>query len=230
MYMKIVIIGSARSKSTILAEQIKHVYPNLHCYYELYTYQLKKNYSIEEITSTINQDDYIVKIMGHNLRDNIEHFDLERYDKIICVERQDFFDQCCSLQVCLNTGIWHQRGSTDCYTTVRTQEFELENGVILQQAHDISNYLTIKQYLINKNLPFITKSYHEIDYGSINGLAESNLIYDKIILNYHWKDSINDCFVRNFSYAPIKNNLNDFRIGLDNLVPPPGYDPRTKVS
>ena len=223
--MRIAIIASARTRSTLLMHYIHARDRSLKLHYEYYTYALKEGFNnLREITNQlICQNDYIVKIMGHNLNpigSNPADLKLREYDKIYLVERSDFFDQCCSLQVCVNTNIWHRRirntSLTEKYHEVQKSKLNLEIPTIISIVNDVANYLSIKKYLISNQLSFTTLSYEELEkYGKYQQvLANNNLAYSDIITNYSLKNKINELANKCFSFSNAEYDLDSFIAGV----------------
>lgn len=210
--MKIGIIGSARSRSTLLTEIIQLENLNIPCYYEYYVHT--KNHPIETLTNVLfNKNEFIVKILGHHLENNdVRLLNLEKYDQLHLVERHDFFNQCCSLQVVYDNKIWLSRNNSSEYDHIKLKKYYLEKRTIEYMAKDISNYLKIKKYLIDKNINYKLYNYDSIvsDKVSENILQDPKLEYQQIINNYDLHDQINECFSKYFSFQTCDYNLNTF--------------------
>jgi len=166
--------------------------------------------SIKNITEYIHRtrkDNFIVKIMGENLGKNlgrdISEFNLKNYDLIYFIERKDFFDQCCSFQVCWNYDVWnnnHSEKYQKLYEKIQTEHLTLSKKAILNQAHSIYNYIILKKYVINNTIPFVQKYYESETFDSNIDVRETNLCYENIFTNYNIKESINLIFDATASY------------------------------
>lgn len=213
--MKIAIIGVARSKTTVLMESLRKQHPHLTCWYEIYTYRLGKE-TINDISNDLHQkDDFIVKIMCHNIfnrEDKINDFKLETYDEIYIIERPDFFNQCCSFEIAQSSNIWHQRGNIPLYEKVKNKTYKLQNDSILYQAKGVDTFIKLKKYLINNNISFINYNYYDsFDNVPKTLLQKSNLDYSNLIENYHLKDKIQSLFKSYFNYDTLQSDYENFR-------------------
>lgn len=205
--MNIAIIGAARTRSTVLTEKIKRNNPLIKCHYEHYTKAFNLGQTdMVEIADTLFQQPHIVKILGHNMREPYgpSVFRLNEYAEIHLIERTDFFDQCCSLQVCLSAGVWtmlkYKPELIEQYKEIRNQTFTLEQATIDQMMVDIERYIRIKTYLNENNIPFKLYSYEAepIEY-SLN-ISHAKLDYPTMITNYSAKDDVQRQFNQIVNY------------------------------
>jgi hypothetical protein len=222
--MKIAIIGTSRSRSTLLAHYISRI-RRLDLYNEHYTYALKhQGNDLTSITNELtNQDNFVVKIMGHNLNGHIGEpnvFNFSMYNEIHLIERYSFFDQCCSLQVSLDTGVWHKIAGQDTFTKkydqIKKQKFLLQQSTIIGLANNLVSYLLIKKYLLENDIAFKLHTYDSVKRFSIqqHALSNPNIDYQNIITNYHMKEKINQLFTDSFSFSESTSNLDLFKSGV----------------
>lgn len=225
MYMKIAIIGTARSRSTLLARCIHSRNRRLELCNEHYTYALREQGNdLNSITNElINRDNFIVKIMGHNLTGHLGEpnvFNFSMYNEIHLIERYSFFDQCCSLQISLDTGVWHKIAgdpiSTKKYDQIKKQKFLLQQSTILSIAKSLVNYLAMKQYLLENGIEFKLHTYDSVKKFATQqyALANPNIDYQNVIINYHMKEKIDQLFIDNFSLSEAISNLDLFSSGV----------------
>lgn len=221
--MRIAIISTERTRSSLLGHYLTTQYSQLSYKGEFYTYAYKQgNYDIISATKSLySQDNYIVKIMAHNL--NVTDlspavFNLGQYDKIYLTERYDFFEQCCSLQVSLDTNVWHNVGdykSARVYKNMSNQKFTVTLDTLLKLAKNLIIYLNIKKYLIENNIPYTVYSYDEVGkFGSHQKkLIDNKLNYSDIITNYDLKEKINNLWANCFSFDTLESNIELFKTG-----------------
>lgn len=185
--MKILVIGSARTRSTLLVELIHKQYPKLKCLYEFYTYNSTN--SIEFNTNLIHRSEqFILKILGHNIKleEDISKLRLESFDKIYLINRKNYLDQCCSLQVSISSGIWHNRNN-NAFDKIKKLQYELSMSTVESIINDISNFCKIQIYLEKNNIPYQYYWYENLlDYFNVSllGIQASNIEYKDIISNY----------------------------------------------
>lgn len=175
--------------------------------------------SIKNITDKIyKQDNFVVKIMGENLEGNISDFGLCNCDLIYFIERKDFFDQCCSLEVAWRHDVWNNfdKNSKD-YEYVQNQRFALSKYLILYQAHNIHNYMLFKKYAIDNKVPFVQKYYESATFNDDLMVKKTNLDYSRIFTNYDKKDLINKLFDSNASYENLYFNIQNFIKDLQSI-------------
>jgi len=214
--MRIAIIGTARSRSTILFHIVSKQYPSLTCLFEFFTQHLKNNVPFLDIANALlAKDNYIVKILCHNLfapNATIECLHLEKYDYIHMIERPDFFHQCCSLQFSKDYNIWHNTIENKfVYSEIRKMPSTLKLDSILHQAGGVNMQIELKKYLIQHNINFVINDYNDPRFDSLpNILSDPKLDYESIITNYHYKDLIESLFKKHFDYNTLRNDLNSF--------------------
>jgi len=176
------------------------------------TRQFWEEISIKNITDKIyKQDNFVVKIMGENLEGDISDFGLCNCDLIYFIERKNFFDQCCSLEVAWRHDVWNNfdKISKD-YEYVQNQRFSLSKYLILYQAHNIHNYMLFKKHAIDNKIPFVQKYYESVTFNDDLTVKKSNLDYSRIFTNYDKKDLINKLFDSNASYENLYFNIQNF--------------------
>jgi hypothetical protein len=214
-FMKIAIIGVARSRTTVLTELIRTMHPDLIGFHEFYTYRLDRNFLFENITPELmKNDDFIVKIMSHNIfnyENKIDLLQLEKYDQLYLIERPDFFHLCCSLQVAKDSNIWHKKYNSTIYDKIHDRKFLLNRDTILAQARGVGTYIQIKKYLLDNNINFVLHPYDDtFDQVSKNTMQNPNLDYPNIIENYSLKDEIEQNFKDNFNYTTLYHDYENF--------------------
>lgn len=214
--MKIAIIGSARSRSTALTEIVRESNTNLKCLYEFYTYGIHANKSIASLTKEImSRDNVIVKLLGHNFKGEIDDFSLTSYDIIYLIERHNFLEQCCSLQICVDTQIWLARFSTSKYQEIKLKKFTLHKNTIVQMAKDIKNYLTFKKFVTANSIPHEQRYYESITFNN-KLLIDPKLNYKALFIDYAEYESLNNIFSKYFDYTTYQNDYTDFELAIDN--------------
>jgi hypothetical protein len=210
--MKIAIIATGRSRSILLSEIIGYQNPTLRCLYEQYTYDAHDNISVQETTSSLKKEDnFIVKIMGHNLTTKVEDFNLYMYDQIYFIERHDFFEQCSSLQVAITSKHWMTYGHDRLGMFLRNKRrYHLTKELIVNQATYISNYMKFK--LAVKNPTEIVEYNDAILLSSSkrNNIMANNFNYSQMITNYQQKQKVNEIFDRYFDYRNSQCCLDEF--------------------
>lgn len=223
--MKIIIVGVARSRSELLTEILASQHPDHECLYEHYTHRQKKsNYDARKITCDLSdKNNFIMKILGHNLIDDPASFGLMMYDQIHLIERYDFFDQCCSLHVSATTKTWHMRKHNQeffksRYKMINASLFRLKKEDILFVADSISRYLSVKKYLIDNKLSFTLHTYDDLASSMATvDVIDPMLDYKKLFINYHLKDEINRLFHKHFDYSIMRNDFVDFAHDIESL-------------
>ena len=225
--MKVAVVSAARTRSTLLTEHLYTVYPALNRRFEYYTQNLKKeNTSLDSLVQDLLLDDnHIVKILGHNLRKDCTPsiFRLDQYDEIHLIERHDFFEQCCSLQVCVSSGVWALRAKESDYLIrkyddIRKQKFSISLETVISLSKDIAKYLSIKQYLLDNNIAFIEHNYDNVtEYSNELWTKDHNLNYKTIISNYDLKEKITKIFLEHYSYDNLIYDANSFKIAIESI-------------
>ena len=221
IFMKIAIIGVARSKTTALTAKLGLEHPDHVCLYEYYTRNLVAGVPFNDISNELkNTENYIVKILSHNMfdrEDQINGLNLEMYDKIFLIERPDFFNQCCSLQISSETKVWHQAGNKeDRYGEIRKKKFFLDKETILYQARGVQVYMMMKKYLIENQIPFTLHEYVD-NIVPATVIADPHLDYPKLIINYALQDAVDQNFNINFNYETLLCNYTNFARELERM-------------
>lgn len=218
--MKIAIISTMRSGSSAYQEMVSVDYPgisNLHEYYTNATHR-RKIFDPVAITKSLFEEHshFTNKIQGFNLVDlkaTPEVLQLERYDRILLLERYDFFEKCCSYQVSSDTKIFNlRRRHAHLFDEHRNQKFTLELVRVRRVANDLAKYLAIKKYIINQRIPYEFMTYDALlSQAKLENVThmDNNYDYSKMIINYHLRDTINsladECF--NFLTCLAKTNI-----------------------
>lgn len=227
--MRIAVVGSSRTRSTLLTFYLQSINSNIKRYDELYTREFAVgNSDLVEITNRLLDDDnYIIKIMDYNLLPAYEPdvFRLQEYDQIHLIERYDFFEQCCSLQISYDTNIWHIKTSDvnprlKQRFMITNRQYALSARTVLELARNITCYMTIKKNLIENNINFTMHTYDEAaKYGNLQKtLVDNRLDYPSLITNYHLKAEINSLFEQCFSYNDTSSKLDHFTLELSKLL------------
>jgi hypothetical protein len=161
--------------------------------------------------------------MGHNLNGHIGEpnvFNFSMYNEIHLIERYSFFDQCCSLQVSLDTGVWHKiaglEKSAKEYEQIKKQKFLLHQRTILSIAESLANYLLIKKYLLENDIKFKLHTYDSVKKFAMQQavLANPNIDYQDLIINYNMKEKIDQLFTESFSLSEAICDLDLFKSGV----------------
>ena len=207
--MKISIIGVARSRTQVLLQLLSNKYPNIPCLYEIYTYKLKESIPLSDITHHLFlSENFIVKILGRNIVNqdpidqNIDILRLNEYDSINLIERPDFFNQCCSLQVCKDSNVWHHyKKNSHMYSYLNHKRFTLSLDTVLVLGKDIESYMNIKTYMTSNNISHQIHDYSKFDDTPPKiTVMKGKLDYTKIINNYHLGESITNIFDKHYNY------------------------------
>lgn len=227
--MRIAVVGSSRTRSTLLTYYLHGVYPNLKRHDELYTREFADgNSDLIKITDKLmNSDNYIIKIMDYNLLPFHEPnvFRFQEYDQIHLVERYDFFEQCCSLQISYDTNVWHIKSSDinprlKQRMMITNRQYILDTRTVTELAKNITCYLKIKKNLLENNIPYTLHTYDQAaKYSNLQTtLVDNKLDYPSLITNYHLKDVINALFEQCFSYTHCTSNLGYFVDELSKIL------------
>ena len=203
--MKILVIGSARTRSTVLLEMLREQNPRLPCLYEFYTKNPQR--TIEHNTRIIHRNNhFIFKMLGHNIKseEDISKLKLESYDKIHLINRKNYFHQCCSLQVSLSSKIWHDRNN-NAFAQIKDLQYELSMTTVESIIQDVTNFCKIQTYLQNNNITYQYYWYENL-FDLLNvpqkRVVEANLEYNKIISNYNeYKEVCDTMFNERFIYG-----------------------------
>ncbi len=226
-----------RTKSTALIQYLKKQYPK-HLYWGEPFFELslrsqsqiiknKEKFISEQIEKIFNQlfstPNNIIKILGINLNGMYKFIDkiyLEKFDHIYLIERKDFFDQVCSKTVANETKVYHKTVTNKLgyHKDIQSKKYTLTKGVILSTAADIYNYIMIKKYLIEKNIPFIQYYYEIIDNIESVSVIPNDNNYSDMVTNYALKKNVNDLFYKHFDYITLQADFDGFKMELDSLL------------
>ena len=212
--MKIAILGTSRGRTTVLYYKILNQYPALTSMYEFFNMNLKTKSFIEISKMLSTMDNYIIKILTHDLFHNdskIEYLNLENYNLIYMIERPDFYHQCCSLEFSGNHNIWHQTSQgKNRYDIINKIPIKLQLDTILFQAKGVHKQIEIKKYLIKNQIKFEINDYNDPTFNKTNQVIDPKLNYENIITNYNSKDLVESLFNKHFNYNTLKNDLDSF--------------------
>jgi len=236
--MKIAVVSTGRSRCTLLAKYLHATNPELEFCGEFYNAWRDKDGNVEDPGSRIlnpdiggdpNQqiqsidnltdelfakENYIVKIMAISLK-GFKDLDpavyrLEEYDQIHLIERHDFFEQCCSWEIALSTGMFHLTPDTmpdhperkKRFEALKKRKFKIVAERITWVIKTIELYLKIKQYVIDNNLAYTLHTYESAKQfdDKQDELVASELNYSELISNYHLKEQVNTVFNKYISY------------------------------
>ena len=233
--MNIIIIGSARTKSTALLEKICLENPTLKNWGEPleeliiksgnFIIKNKDEYfenRLKKLFLNFDKPNNIIKILGNNFfakTNYIPYLNLHKFDKIYLVERHNFFEQVCSFSVAREEKLFHlNRANEFRYDKMRQNTYTLKKFLTNQMASSIGHYLDMKKFVIENKLPYIQYTYEMLD--EIKGINHTpvNLDYSKIISNYNLKGTMNDIFYKNYNYNTCEYNYYAFCKEMDNLL------------
>jgi hypothetical protein len=221
--MKIVVISTARTRSSAFYNVIVQKHPDLRNMFEPYTQKVNKGRRdaavIPETTNELFQyDDFITKILGQNLTipvdGQIEDFRFLDYDQIHLLERSDFFGQLCSYQVAWQSRVWNLGEDQSRYDDVKNRKFSIKSSGLRNVINDILGYVRIKRYLIDNQKAFSQYYYENV--FAVADLEQSevkpnNLDYSKIIINYdELKPQFEQAFSKYFNYQTMVCRPNMF--------------------
>jgi hypothetical protein len=221
--MKIAVIATLRTRSTLLVEILRAKYPHLQCFYEIYTYHLTDGISVPTTTEILSKaDDFIVKIMANNLFDaNTSDLKLQGYDDLYFIERHDFFEQCCSLEIASVTDKWVQwKDNTEPQIDKRLT-FNLSKSSIVYNARCVNQYLKIKSDVFSSRNKIFEYNDDAIVSGKIDDkriILPTNLNYSTMFKNYELKSTINSLFNNHFNYALMTSDFIGFVEALNNVL------------
>lgn len=229
--MNIIVIGSVRTKSTALIKYLTKQYPK-HLYWgePLFELTLKSDSPIiknkqqfiesqmKAIFDTLfSSTNNIIKILGINLYGMYRYIDkihLEKFDLIYLIERNDFFDQVCSITLAKKTRIYHKTKNTQIQLN---QYYTVNKDIILSTALDVYNYIMIKNILVRKKISFIQFTYETMQDVDNISIIPNNFNYSEIVTNYDIKTNINNLFYKYFDYQTMKADISGFMDELNNL-------------
>lgn len=230
--MKIAVIAGYRTRSTALQEylSIKYNCKNLFEYFnERYNADLKNQNSkpyhilISNLTDNLlNQNNFVTKIMGGQLKivnpDVLSALQLNKFDQLHLIERNNFFDSCVSYHIARYFNIWFYEPTRN--NTVLPIKLSFDS--VWLKAVDLANYLSIKKYLIDHAINFDLHNYDsEIFNGpKIGEYHKGNFDYKNLITNYSQKDTINNLFNQYFNYQTCNYDLASFKkkLFLNNIL------------
>lgn len=240
--MKILVIGSARTASSALCEYLKinnepiqnlgeyisHKYKNqylslLNILHDINKVNLRLQKSIvyESNELVTNIPNYILKILGCHLGGfslHIKAIQPEKYDKIYCIERHDFFNQVCSHTIANTENVWHKRLDSpeilEKYNDIKNKNFTVDSGHIIGIAYDIAHYLKCKRYLLTNKINFeqvyFTDPIFTVN-SPIGRYSKNDLDYGSIVSNYEISTDINQIFLKYFDYNSLYHDFENFQ-------------------
>jgi hypothetical protein len=255
--MRIAIIGCQRSRSTALHQFVMEQNPNLkdqwNFYSNLYVHQndelkrrvdkkyseylQKKLLSFHDLLYT-EMDNYIIKLQGTNFDYKFDHaayIGIEKFDKLYLIERHDFFEGSCSLQIAREENVWfdvdapktsnlHAVGKyfRDVYDKkISKSNYTIHPQTIINHALDIRNYLKMKKFIIENKLEHQLFEYNDNIFQSgrqIGYIRKVNLDYSSKITNYHIKSQVNEIFNRYYNFDTCNSDITNFKTEISNLV------------
>jgi len=212
--MKIAILGTSRGRTTVLYYKILNQYPSLTSMYEFFNTNLKIKSFTETSKMLSTMDNYIIKILTHDLFHNdstIEQLNLENYSLIYMIERPDFFHQCCSLEFSGYHNIWHQTiQGKNRYDAINKISIKLQLDTILFQAKGVHKQIEMKKYLIENKIKFEINDYNDPIFTKSKQVIDPKLNYENVITNYDCKELVESLFKKHFNYDTLKNDLDSF--------------------
>lgn len=217
--MKSCIIGAPRSRTTALMEKLRINYSYEYVFNEYYHRKYHtvsdNNNKFKILTDKLFEyKNFLVKIISNHFipceEDNLfEKLRFKDYDTITLIERPNFFDQCCSLNVAYKTNVWHQTTNHLLYNSLKKQKFFLEDVNIYRQILGVDKYIEIKQHLIDKNISFVVYDYENFNDVKLQ-ISDPKLNYSELVTNYSSNKLLNNLFEKHFNYDTCKRNLQDF--------------------
>jgi hypothetical protein len=234
--MNIIIIGSVRTKSTALLQNLVKLNPNHKNWSEfLYIITDQSNQSIikdkklyiekrtkkvfDEIKLTNNN---IIKVLGHNLfglYNYIDLLNLDKFDQVHLIERHNFFDQICSFTISKKENVFHKNKFNNyLYDKIKNSKYTLAKNDIIDMAFGITHYLKIKEFLLDNNINFHQYIYEEVGIVKNTNIKPLELEYNNLIENYNIKNTVNDIFYKHFDYKTCANNYESFRHEIESLL------------
>lgn len=242
MDMKILVVGSARTASSALCEHLKinncpmenfgeylsHRYKNQ--YQSLFNILRDNNKVNLRIKNSIRQEtnnlfatvpNYILKVLGCHLGGLsflFKEIQPEKYDKIFCIERHNFFNQVCSHSVAIKSNIWHRRLDLpeilQKYESIKNTTFTIGSMNIITMAYDIAHYLKCKKYLLDNEINF--EQVYFTDYIFQNNLhignyGKNDFNYNNLVSNYKIGKDIDEIFLKHFNYNTLYHNFENFQ-------------------
>lgn len=240
--MKILVIGSARTASSALCEHLKinnEPIQNLNEYIsQKYNNQyqsllnilkdsnkvnsrIEKSVTYEGNELLTNVPNYILKVLGCHLGGFSLLFKAvqpEKYDKIYCIERHDFFNQVCSHKIATTESVWHRRLDSpeilEKYEEIKNKNFTVDSGHIIGAAYDIAHYLKCKRYLLTNKIKFEQAYFTDPMFTTnspIGRYSKNDLDYSNIVNNYKISTDINKLFSKYFDYDSLYHDFENFQ-------------------
>jgi hypothetical protein len=249
--MKIAVVSTGRNRCTLLAKYLHATHPDLEFCGEFYNAgrdeegnptepgergsatQPQSMGTLSDLTAELlAKENYVVKIIAISLAydDNPDPavFKLEEYDQIHFIERHDFFEQCCSWEVSLATGVFHLKSDDQPGSSARKQEFDavkqrtfkLSPSRIFDSVQAVDLYLKIKRYVTDNNLPYTLHTYESAkQFDKVQtGLVDSKLNYSELISNYKLKEEVNAVFNKYISYNDITSDMKSFKTAIGEIA------------
>lgn len=229
--MNILLLGTPRTKSSVYAETLSRKY-DAHYYHEPFAMALthyrqsdslsKQDYAINILNVFNNKvlpkkKNNVVKIFAGNLGglyQYVEYLNFSNYQSIYLIERHDFFEQACSIQIAKNQNFTN----SNIQKTSEEKKYILERHTVQHLKFEVMNYLSIKRYLQDNKIPFITETYERLPKKIPSFQKPLQIDYSNTILNYHHKTNINDIFNKAFDYQSCLYDENSFDEKLKNIA------------
>jgi hypothetical protein len=232
--MNILVLGSVRTKSAALTQYLNKQYPECENWGEpLYNITIQSSNplvknkqkfidtKLNELFDEMFQTNCLLKMLGSNLfglSNYINNLNLHKFNQIHTIERNDFFDQVCSITVARQEKLFHKtQDNLILYKQVEKKQFEITKTTVLQTAQDVFHYMLVKRHLAENNINFFQHSYDSLQNITNLFVMPNNLNYNNLIKNYHLKEHINSMFLENFNYKNISANIEDFTKKLEIL-------------
>lgn len=249
--MKIAVVSTGRNRCTLLAKYLHTTHPDLEFCGEFYNAERDDESNpiepgergsaihspsmrtLSDLTAELlAKENYVVKIIAISLTyDDIPDpavFKLEEYDQIHFIERHDFFEQCCSWEVSMATGVFHLKSDDQPGSLARKQEFDavkqrtfkISSSRIFYSAESVELYLKIKRYVTDNNLPHTLHTYESVKQFSKNqtGLVDAKLNYSELISNYKLKEEVNAVFNKYISYNDMTTDMKSFKAAIGEIA------------
>jgi hypothetical protein len=246
--MKIAVVSTGRDRSTLLAKYLHATHSDLQYCGEFYNAgrdndgnpvdpgepevdtEPRTMRNLAKMTDELfTKENYIVKILAVSLTyeeyPDPSVFKLEEYDQIHFIERHDFFEQCCSWEVSMTTGLFHLKSDSSSvrkqnFDQIKRRPFKLPLSRILASAETVDLYLMIRRYVTDNNLPHTIHTYEsakQFDQKQ-QELVDTKLNYSEIITNYKLKDEVNAVFNKHISYDDMTSDLTSFNAAISDVA------------
>lgn len=227
--MKKIIVGTFRSGSTLLLDIESNKDTSLINLGEYYLKSVRKELgNIKQLTITLFNEysHFIHKMHGYSLykgKGQIEDLQLNKYDEIVLLERDDFWTQCCSWQVAADTEVWVQRKSfkKNKYQNFREQTCAVSFPTIFRMAIDKLMYNQIKEYVFKNNLKHIVVDYIEVassQQAANSNIIENNYNYETMITNYNYGRIITDVALDYIERNAVLTEKSNFKLEILNIL------------